>query len=99
MLNRSLDIVFNCCKLPTNHRYYKDAKAVDTLLKTREETRQLQNEADVTILLTLGYLLDDSNNDKIISGQGEDKNDSLIAIVSLSSSPLSPSISKLLMQT
>lgn len=70
MLERSLDIVYNCCKLPTNHKYYEDANVVDALVKIREETSQQQNEPDITALLTLGYLIDDSNNDKILSGQG-----------------------------
>ena len=69
-MNRSLDVVYNCCKLPLNHKYYEDAKAVDVLVKIRDKTSHLQNETDITSLLTLGYLLDDSNNNRITSGQG-----------------------------
>ena len=71
LLKRSLDVVYNCCKVPSNHIYYEEAKAVDALLKIREKTKGHQNEADITALLALGYLLDDSNNDQIISGQGK----------------------------
>ena len=70
-MNRSLDLVYNCCKVPSNHIYYEEANAVDALLKIREKTKEHQNEADITALLALGYLLDDSNNDQIISGQGK----------------------------
>ena len=69
-MNRSLDIVYNCCKVPSNRIYYEESKAVDALLKIREVGREYPSEADITALLALGYLLDESNNDKIISGQG-----------------------------
>jgi len=64
-----LDIVYNCCKVPSNHKYYEEAKAADMLLRIRQKTKESHNEADITTLLALGYLLDDSNNKEIMSGQ------------------------------
>ena len=55
--------------MPSNHIYYEEAKAADMLLKIRKKTREIHNETDITTLLALGYLLDDSNNKEIMSGQ------------------------------
>ena len=39
------------------------------LLQIRQKTKESNFVADTLILLTLGYLLDESNNKEIISGQ------------------------------
>ena len=62
--------MYNCCKVPANNIYYEEVKAVDMLLKIRKKTKERDFVADTLILLTLGYLLDESNNKEIISGQG-----------------------------
>ncbi len=66
-----MDIVYNCSKLPENNKYYQDANAVDVLVKIRADTNHLSvSEVNLTALLTLGFLLDESNNNKIVIGQG-----------------------------
>ena len=61
--------VYNSCKVPSNHKYNEEAKVADILLRIRQKTKEIHNETDITTLLALGYLLDDSNNKKIMSGQ------------------------------
>eukprot|EP00794_Sanderia_malayensis_P016714 gene16714-18408_t len=65
----SMDIVYNCCKLSANHKYYLEVNAVDVLVQLRKDTNHLEgNDTNATALLTLGYLIDESNSDKIICG-------------------------------
>eukprot|EP00794_Sanderia_malayensis_P016713 gene16713-18407_t len=69
LMSRSMDIVYNCCKLSANHKYYLEINAVDVLVQLRKDTNHLEgNDTNATALLTLGYLIDESNNDKIICG-------------------------------
>eukprot|EP00794_Sanderia_malayensis_P019285 gene19285-21211_t len=69
VMESSMILVYNCCKLSENLKYYEEVNAVDKLVKLRNDTNYLEeNETNVTALLTLGYLIDESNNDKIICG-------------------------------
>ena len=66
------DLIYNCAQSFSNASYLLERNCVDVFTRMRDETFHVVDarKVNMTLLLTLSYLIDDNNYDIIIPDEG-----------------------------
>ena len=67
------DLIYNCAQSYSNSSYLLERNCVDIFTQMRDETFHVVDarKVNMTLLLTLSYLIDDNNYDVIIPDEGK----------------------------
>lgn len=68
------DLIYNCAQSFSNASYLLERNCVDVFTRMRNETFHVVDarKVNMTLLLTLSYIIDDNNYDMIIPDEGID---------------------------
>ena len=66
------DLIYNCCQSPSNASYMIDNDLVNIFTMMRDEIFDFVDarKVSMTMLLSLSYLIDDNNYDRVVPDEG-----------------------------